>query len=247
MSTALVLVEDFSLPEINWEHHTAGTTQAQRFLKNLDDNFVGQVVRELTWKGSLLGLLLVNSVDLISEVEIGSQLGHSNHKEIKFKISVGQQDEVGHIIKRNMNRVEVFNTFFASVFNRDDRPRRSQCPELEDHGCENDQLPVKPEMVWDLLLQQTTLRGDPIAVYDIFVTGRGGADTDLFSVVLTHRTQGKGLKLCQGRFWLNIRERFFTQRVLGHWNRLPRESGHSTTLTEFKKCLDNALRHVVWG
>ncbi|KAJ7407616.1 RNA-directed DNA polymerase from mobile element jockey [Pitangus sulphuratus] len=35
----------------------------------------------------------------------------------------------------------------------DDGSRGSQCPELEDHGCENDQLPVKPEMVWELLLQ----------------------------------------------------------------------------------------------
>ncbi|KAJ7407222.1 hypothetical protein BTVI_63707 [Pitangus sulphuratus] len=39
-STALVLMGDFNLPEINWEHHTAGTTQARRFLKNLDDNFM---------------------------------------------------------------------------------------------------------------------------------------------------------------------------------------------------------------
>ncbi|KAJ7401306.1 RNA-directed DNA polymerase from mobile element jockey [Pitangus sulphuratus] len=34
-----------------------------------------------------------------------------------------------------------------------DRPRGSQCPELHDHYCENDQLPVSPEMVQDLLLQ----------------------------------------------------------------------------------------------
>ncbi|KAJ7396284.1 integrin subunit beta 8 [Pitangus sulphuratus] len=33
------------------------------------------------------------------------------------------------------------------------RPRQSQCPELEDYDCENDQLPVDPEIVWDLLLQ----------------------------------------------------------------------------------------------
>ncbi|KAJ7410326.1 hypothetical protein WISP_109197 [Willisornis vidua] len=32
----------------------------------------------------------------------------------------------------------------------DDRSRRSQWPELEDHDCKNDQLPVNPEIVWDL-------------------------------------------------------------------------------------------------
>lgn len=44
----------------------------------------------------------------------------------------------------------MFNVFFASAFNTDDGLRRSQCPEL---AYENDQLPVNPELVQDLLLQ----------------------------------------------------------------------------------------------
>ncbi|KAJ7395326.1 hypothetical protein BTVI_155997 [Pitangus sulphuratus] len=47
----------------------------------------------------------------------------------------------------------VFNAFFASVFNMDDRPGGSQCRELEDHDCENDQQPAHPKTVGDLLLQ----------------------------------------------------------------------------------------------
>ncbi|KAJ7400183.1 hypothetical protein BTVI_107551 [Pitangus sulphuratus] len=75
---------DFNLPEI-LEHHSTGTTRTRRLLKNLDDNFMEQVLRELTWKDALLDLLLVNRVDLMMEVEIGGCLGHSDHGAISLK------------------------------------------------------------------------------------------------------------------------------------------------------------------
>ncbi|KFW80488.1 hypothetical protein N305_10223, partial [Manacus vitellinus] len=50
-----------------------------------------------------------------------------------------------------------------------------------------------------------------------------------------------GLKLFQGRFKLDIRKRFFTWRVVGCWNRLPREVVTAPILAEFKKHLDNTL------
>ncbi|XP_053852363.1 uncharacterized protein LOC128817666 isoform X2 [Vidua macroura] len=61
-------------------------------------------------------------------------------------------------------------------------------------------------------------------------------------------TRGTGLELYQGRFRLDIGIKFFPQRVVGHWNRLPREVVTAPSPTQFKKLLDNALRHMdCWG
>jgi len=52
------------------------------------------------------------------------------------------------------------------------------------------------------------------------------------------------MKLHQGKFRLDIRKRFFTERMVGHWNRLPRDVVMAPSLSEFHKHLDNALSHI---
>ncbi|KAK4816422.1 hypothetical protein QYF61_016858 [Mycteria americana] len=52
------------------------------------------------------------------------------------------------------------------------------------------------------------------------------------------------MKLHQGKSRLGIRKRFFTERVVSHWNRLPREVVTAPSLSELKECLDHALSHM---
>ncbi|KGL93631.1 hypothetical protein N301_03845, partial [Charadrius vociferus] len=54
-----------------------------------------------------------------------------------------------------------------------------------------------------------------------------------------------GFKLEEGRFILDIRKKFFTLRVVRHWNRLPREAVEAPSLEVFKARFDGALSNLV--
>ena len=56
---------------------------------------------------------------------------------------------------------------------------------------------------------------------------------------------GNGFKLRQGRFSLDVRKKFFTQKVVAHWNSFPKEVVDAPSLEAFKAMLDVSLGSLV--
>jgi len=66
-----------------------------------------------------------------------------------------------------------------------------------------------------------------------------------FSRACCDRARSNGFKLKEGRFRLDIRKKFFTVRVVKHWNGLPREIVEASSLQTFTVKLDGALSNLV--
>jgi len=81
----------------------------------------------------------------------------------------------------------------------------------------------------------------------LFIRGRGGSVLISSLCWPAIELKGKAWSYDKGRVRLDIRKRFYTERMVVHWNRLPREVIMALNLLEFKKHLDDALSHMVWS
>ncbi|GAB0183411.1 hypothetical protein GRJ2_000806400 [Grus japonensis] len=94
-------------------------------------------------------------------------------------------------------------------------------------------------------LEKRRLQGDLIAAFQCLNGAYRKAGEGLFTSACSDRTRGDGFKLKEGRFRSDIRKKFFTVRVVRHWNRLPREAVAAPSLEVFKARLDGALGNLV--
>ena len=94
-------------------------------------------------------------------------------------------------------------------------------------------------------MEKRRLRGDLIAAFRYLKGAYKQEGEWLFMRVASDRTRGNGFKLGQGRFRLNIRKKFFTQRLVTHWKSLPKEVVDATSLEAFKARLDVVLGSLV--
>ena len=94
-------------------------------------------------------------------------------------------------------------------------------------------------------LERKRLWRDLIAAFQ-YLKGAYRKDGEgLFMRECSDRTRGNGFRLKEGRFRLDVRNKFFSVRVVRHWNRLPREAVDAPSLEVFKPRLDGALGNLV--
>ena len=96
-----------------------------------------------------------------------------------------------------------------------------------------------------ITLEKRRLRGDLIQVFKL-IKGIDKIDYNkFFQLVDSTRTRGHRFKVVKVRSRLEIRNKFFSQRVVNCWNLLPADVVDAETVNSFKNRLDKFWEHSV--
>ena len=96
-------------------------------------------------------------------------------------------------------------------------------------------------------LEKRRLQGDLIAAFQYLKGAYKQEGSQLFGRVDNSRTRGNGLKLKEGRLRLDIRGKFFTERVVRCWNSCPERLWMPRPSLEVLRArLDVALGSLGW-
>jgi len=72
-------------------------------------------------------------------------------------------------------------------------------------------------------LEKRILQGDLTAIFQYLKGAYKKAGEGLTTRAWSDRTRGNGFKLKEGRFRLDLTKKLFTMKVVGLWNRFPRQ------------------------
>ena len=95
------------------------------------------------------------------------------------------------------------------------------------------------ELGW-FSLEKRRLHGDLLVAFQYLKGASKQEGERLFPRVGCDRTCRSGFQGRQGRFKLGLRMKFFPERLVRHWNRLPKEVVDAASLEAFKARLDVA-------
>ena len=105
-------------------------------------------------------------------------------------------------------------------------------------------LPYKDRLSELFSLEKRRLQSDLIAAFQYLKGAYEQEGSQLFQRI-DSRTRRNSFKLRERRFRLDVGEKFFTERVVRCWNRLPREVVDAPSLEVFKARLDWALGNLI--